>query len=120
MRYVQKDITEKILLDYNEIFSDIINVLLFDGENVVAPETLENATPVSQYKADDSKVHEQERDVAKYWNSLSESKINVRVAFLGFENQSKPGNREQNIPHLWKPLIKRLSAFCTGKNRERQ
>ena len=36
------------------------------------------------------------------------------------EAQSKPGNREQNISHLWKPLNKRLSAFCKGKNRERQ
>ncbi len=39
----QKDITGMILLDYNEIFSDIINVLMFNGENEVAPETLENA-----------------------------------------------------------------------------
>ena len=81
----QKDITEKILLDYNEIFSDIINVLLFDGENVVAPETLENATPVSQYKVDDSKVHEQERDVAKFWRGN-----NIRIALLGIENETRP------------------------------
>ena len=81
----QKDITEKILLDYNEIFSDIINVLLYDGENVVAPETLENATPVSQYKADDSKVHEQERDVAKFWRGN-----NIRIALLGIENETRP------------------------------
>ena len=81
----QKDITEKILLDYNEIFSDIINVLLFDGENVVAPETLENATPVSQYKADDSKVHEQERDVAKFWRGN-----NIRIALFGIENETRP------------------------------
>ena len=81
----QKDITEKILLDYNEIFSDIINVLLFDGESVVAPETLENATPVSQYKADDSKVHEQERDVAKFWRGN-----NIRIALLGIENETRP------------------------------
>ncbi len=81
----QKDITEKILLDYNEIFSDIINVLLFDGENVVAPEKLENAAPVSQYKADDSKVHEQERDVAKFWCGN-----NIRIALLGIENETRP------------------------------
>lgn len=28
----QKDITEKILADYNDIFADIVNVLLFHGE----------------------------------------------------------------------------------------
>ncbi len=81
----QKDITEKILLDYNEIFSDIINVLLFKGENVVVPETLENASPVSQYKADDSKVQEQERDVAKFWRGN-----NIRIALLGIENETRP------------------------------
>ena len=34
----QKDITEKILMDYNDIFSDIINVLLFDGDRRVDPD----------------------------------------------------------------------------------
>ena len=32
------DITEKILMDYNDIFSDIINVLLFDGDRRVDPD----------------------------------------------------------------------------------
>lgn len=27
----QKDITEKVLEDYNDVFADIINGLLFDG-----------------------------------------------------------------------------------------
>ncbi len=85
----QKDITEKILLDYHEIFSDIINVLLFDGENVVTPEALENVAPVSQYKADDSKVHEQERDVAKFWRGN-----NIRIALFGIENQTSDSEKE--------------------------
>ena len=28
----QKDISEKILLEYNDVFADIINVLVFQGE----------------------------------------------------------------------------------------
>ena len=48
----QKDITEKILMDYNDIFSDIINVLLFDGDRRVDPDSLESAGALSQYKAD--------------------------------------------------------------------
>ena len=31
----EKDITEKVLADYNDIFSDIVNVLLFQGKEVV-------------------------------------------------------------------------------------
>ena len=31
----EKDNTEKILESYNEVFADIVNVLLFDGEEVV-------------------------------------------------------------------------------------
>ena len=28
----EKDISEKILESYNDVFADIVNVLLFDGE----------------------------------------------------------------------------------------
>ena len=63
----EKDITEKILEDYNDVFADIINGLLFQGEQRVLPEALENISVHSQYKADDEKMHELERDVAKYW-----------------------------------------------------
>lgn len=32
----EKDVAEKILESYNDVFSDIVNVLLFDGKEVVA------------------------------------------------------------------------------------
>ena len=63
----QKDITEKLLEDYNDVFADIINGLIFKGEQRILPESLENAKVHSQYKAEDGKVHELERDVIKYW-----------------------------------------------------
>ena len=31
----QKDITQKLLEDYEDVFADIVNVLVFDGETVV-------------------------------------------------------------------------------------
>ena len=74
VRLAEKDIAEKTLEAYNDVFSDIVNVLLFDGKRVVLEEDLTDASPVSQYKADD-KLHQQERDVAKFWN-----KSNVRIA----------------------------------------
>ena len=78
----QKDASEKILESYNDVFSDIVNVLLFKGRKVLSEEELEDQAPRSYYKAD-GKIHEIERDVAKRWRNG-----NVRVACIGFENQT--------------------------------
>ena len=80
----EKDITQKILESYNDVFADIVNVLLFDGEQVIHPDELEDQAPRSAYKAD-GKVREMERDVAKRW-----TKNNIRIACVGLENQSEP------------------------------
>ena len=79
----EKDITEKILEDYNDVFADIINGLIFKGEQRILPESLKNAQVHSQYKAEDGKVHELERDVIKYWKEKE-----VELAICGIENQS--------------------------------
>ena len=79
----QKDIVEKKLEDYNDVFADIVNVLVFGGGDRVQEDALEDADRVSQYKADDSKLHEQERDVMKYWMDGD-----VRLAVCGIENQT--------------------------------
>ncbi len=60
-----KDITEKILADYNDVFADIINGVLFNGEQVVLENDLQNTKDKSQYKFN-NQIHEQERDVAKH------------------------------------------------------
>ncbi len=83
----EKDIAEKLLEDYNDVFADIVNVLLFDGQERVNPESLTNTKDKSQYKADDSVLHEQERDVSKFW---SEGKI--RIALYELENQTDVDN----------------------------
>ena len=38
----QKDIAEKILEAYNDVFSDIVNVLLFNGEQILKENELED------------------------------------------------------------------------------
>ena len=48
----EKDIAEKILLAYNDVFSDIVNVLLFGGQEVIQGNDLEDQTTISAYKAD--------------------------------------------------------------------
>lgn len=44
----EKDITEKILADYNDVFADIVNVLLFGGKTIVDENMLENIKDKSQ------------------------------------------------------------------------
>lgn len=78
----EKDLSEKSLEGFNEVFADIVNVLLFDGKEIVKPEELEDALPNSILKID-GKVHTQERDVAKYWKNGQ-----IRLSYIGFENQS--------------------------------
>lgn len=78
----EKDIAEKTLEAYNDVFADIVNVLLFHGRHFVKEDELEEESPDSSYKAD-GRLHAQERDVAKYWK-----KGLVRIALYGLENQT--------------------------------
>lgn len=78
----EKDIAQKILEAHNDVFSDIVNVLLFGGRQVLLPEELEDQSPNAFYKAD-GRLHELERDVAKRWR-----KGNIRLACVGLENQT--------------------------------
>ena len=80
----QKDITEKILADYNDVFADIVNVLLFEGKQVVDPNALESVKDKSQYKAQ-GKIHEEERDVSK----VVKNHQRIRITFLGLEHQTE-------------------------------
>ena len=84
----EKDITQKVLEDNNDIFADIVNVLLFDGKSEVEENELVNTTVHSQYKAEDGKVHEQERDIAKYWKRGC-----TDIVLYGIENQTKVEKR---------------------------
>lgn len=79
----EKDITEKTLEDYNDVFADISNVLLYHGKEVILEDELLDVKNKSQYKAADDKIHEQERDVVKLWK-----KGEIRIAMCGFENQT--------------------------------
>ena len=55
----EKDITSKTLEAFNDVFADIVNGLLFQGEQVLQEQALIDAQPVSMYKAD-GQIHEQE------------------------------------------------------------
>ena len=84
----EKDLTEKTLEQYNDVFADIVNGLLFSGKQIVKEQSLTDAQPFSLYKAD-GRIREQDRDVAKYWLAENGKKINIRIALFGAENQTK-------------------------------
>ncbi len=85
----QKDIIQKTLESYNDVFADIVNVLVFNGKNNVKESDLEDESPRSCLKLDE-KLHEQERDVAKFWKNC-----NLRIALYGIENQI---NSDDDMP----------------------
>ena len=85
----ERDMTEKHLEGYNDVFADIVNVLLFNGERRVKPEDLQDARARTLYKAG-GKLHEQERDVSKLW--VSEGAV---ISLIGFENQTAV---DRNMP----------------------
>ena len=45
------DKNEKSLEDYNDVFTDIVNVLLFNGDDYIKEDELEAASPYSNYTA---------------------------------------------------------------------
>ena len=81
----EKDLSEKILLSYDDVFADIVNGLLFKGDERIKPKSLKDKIVHSQYKASDDKLHEEERDVFKVWEDCG-----IEIALCGLENQSQP------------------------------
>ena len=86
----ERDISQKTLESYNDVFADIVNVLLFKGEQVVEAESLTDSQTFSQYKDSKSVLHSQERDVAKKW-----TKSDFCLSLFGFENQTK---KDKSMP----------------------
>lgn len=77
------DINQKLLEDYNDVFADIMNVFLFNGEQRVKEKDLCNTKDKSAYRHNGG-IHEQERDVIKKWQSSY-----INLAIVGLENQMK-------------------------------
>ena len=83
----EKDITQKTLERYNDVFADIINVLLFNGKSVVTEDSLTDVLPGSILKLD-GRIRTQYRDIAKYWHNSK-----IKLSMFGLENQTKPEKR---------------------------
>ena len=81
----EKDILEKKLLMFNDVFADFVNGIMFDGKDVVKEDELVDLSGWSHYKGDDSKHRFQDIDVVKLWK-----KENVVISLIGIENQDVP------------------------------
>ena len=78
-----KDLAGKKIEDYNEVFADIYNTLLF-GRAVLVPDGLGAGATESIYKTDGRDVNDQRRDILKHYRS----KANLLISSLGIENQT--------------------------------
>lgn len=85
----EKDKAQKILESYNDVFADIVNVLLFHGEHIISEQDLMDQTPLGYYKVS-GEIHEQARDIAKRWTNGR-----IHIASYGIENQMKV---DRNMP----------------------
>lgn len=79
----QKDLAEKTLEDYKDVFADIMNVFLFQGRSKVSEKELKPAKKSSGYEGGRA-LRAQERDAAKLWENSR-----IRIAFMGLENQTR-------------------------------
>ena len=80
-----KDKTTRRLEECNDVFADIINVLVFGGRRIVHEDELLDTDNRSEYHAGDKGLRGQERDVSKLW-----VRGGVKFALFGLENQSCP------------------------------
>lgn len=64
-RFMQKDITKKRLEDFNDVFADVFNALLFEGEEVLSEEFLEPLPTEAFTRKQDGGLRQGNRDVCK-------------------------------------------------------
>ena len=79
----EKDLSSKKIEDYNDVFADIYNTLLFSRE-YIDPNCLEAGPTESIYKTDEKDLNEQRRDILKKYHD----EMHLLVSSFGIENQS--------------------------------
>jgi len=72
----QSDLSEKSLEFFPDVFADIINALLYQGEQIVCAENLQAAPTETLYKSKCGNLRNQFHDVSKY--DMQDGKIKVQ------------------------------------------
>lgn len=84
---MRKDLTAKMLIEYPDVFADVGNVCLFQGEQVIQPESLELLPQELYYREEDGELREHRMDVR-----MRVKENGVELAVLHLENQSGISN----------------------------
>ena len=84
----QKDLTQKGLESYSDVFADVLNALLFKGKHIVKQEELLPAPTESIYNADGNNVRNQFQDVSMYVLQNGQTRLQYLL-----ENQTKTERR---------------------------
>lgn len=107
----QKDISEKYLEEYPDVFADILNVLVFNRQ-YINPDDLYNGPTESIYKSECGvDIREQRRDVSKYY--IRNGKI---IALFGIENQATI-DKDMPVRVMGYDYSSYRSQIDIGKNR---
>lgn len=83
----EKDLSQRRLFEFNDVFAEVVNGLIFSGRKVVNEDELEDIPAKTNVRTNDGKLTYQERDVSKLWK-----KKNVIISLFGVENQTKIDN----------------------------
>lgn len=62
----QKDLTQKSLESYPDVFADTVNALLYEGKQVLLPQSLQTAPTETLYPGRTGQLHNQFHDVSQY------------------------------------------------------
>ena len=79
----QPDMFQRAFLSLNDVFADVFNALVFDGEQIIAPDALVDAKAREIFGDENNPTREYERDVIKIWRDQK-----VALAIMAIENQN--------------------------------
>lgn len=84
---MERDIAEKQLEEYSEVFADIVNALVFEGRMVCQAENLVSLPTESYHRSESGKLRQRNRDVIK-----QDERNGTVFLIVGLENQDSYDN----------------------------
>ncbi|MGN0167302.1 MAG: Rpn family recombination-promoting nuclease/putative transposase, partial [Acetatifactor sp.] len=84
----KQDKAEKVFVACTDVFAELVNVLVYEGKEILAEETLLPEPTESIYEGKDREAHNQFRDYSMY--EMAEGKVH---ALYNLENQSSVDSR---------------------------
>lgn len=84
----QKDLSQKNLEQYPDVFADIVNALLYKGKQIILPESLQSAPTETFYPGIETDLHNQFHDVSQY--VMENGRIKMQYTL---ENESKTDSK---------------------------